>query len=144
MRGRIDPAALQDKIIIVAMTGLGLSDYKTNARGDLLPGVDTHAQMIESFFDGAFLRRPQWMRWAEVAAFAACSLLTIWLLPRVRLRAGVPMAVALGVAMFGAGALLFARRPAVRCRRRGAGLRRHLSEPVDQHAGRRGARPQTV
>lgn len=109
MRGRIDPAALQDKIIIVAMTGLGLSDYKTNARGDLLPGVDTHAQMIESFFDGAFLRRPQWMRWAEVAAFAACSLLTIWLLPRVRLRAGVPMAVALGVAMFGAGALLFAR-----------------------------------
>jgi len=109
MRGRLDPGALQDKIIIVAMTGLGLSDYKTNARGDLLPGVDTHAQLIESFFDGAFLRRPQWMRWAEVAAFAACSLLAIWLLPRQRLRVGVPMALALGLALFGAGALLFAR-----------------------------------
>jgi serine phosphatase RsbU (regulator of sigma subunit) len=109
MRGRIDPAALQNKIVIVAMTGLGLSDYKTNARGDLLPGVDTHAQMIESFFDGAFLRRPQWMRWAEVTAFAACSLLAIWLLPRLRLRAGVPMAVLLGGALFGAGVLLFSR-----------------------------------
>jgi serine phosphatase RsbU (regulator of sigma subunit) len=109
MRGRLDPAALQDKIVIVAMTGLGLSDYKTNARGDLLPGVDTHAQMIESFFDGAFLRRPQWMRWSEVAAFAACSLVAIWLLPRLRLRAGVPMALVLGVALFGTGALLFAR-----------------------------------
>lgn len=109
MRGRIDPAALQDKIVIVAMTGLGLSDYKTNARGDLLPGVDTHAQMIESFFDGSFLRRPQWMRWSEVAAFAACSVLAIWLLPRLRLRAGVPMALALGAGLFGAGALLFAR-----------------------------------
>lgn len=109
MRGRVDPAAMQDKIVIVAMTGLGLSDYKTNARGDLLPGVDTHAQMIESFFDGAFLQRPQWMRWAEVAAFAACSLLTIWLLPRQRLRVGVPMALLLGAALFGAGALLFAR-----------------------------------
>jgi serine phosphatase RsbU (regulator of sigma subunit) len=109
MRGRIDPAALQDKIVIVAMTGLGLSDYKTNARGDLLPGVDTHAQMIESFFDGSFLRRPHWMRWSEVAAFAAYSLLTIWLLPRLRLRAGVPMALVLGAGLFGAGALLFAR-----------------------------------
>ncbi|WP_343731594.1 CHASE2 domain-containing protein [Duganella sp.] len=109
MRGLVDPAALQDKIVIVAMTGLGLSDYKTNARGDLLPGVDTHAQMIESFFDGAFLQRPHWMRWAEVAAFAACSLLTIWLLPRQRLRVGVPMALLLGAALFGAGALLFAR-----------------------------------
>ncbi|NVM78290.1 serine phosphatase RsbU (regulator of sigma subunit) [Duganella sp. SG902] len=109
MRGRVDPAALQDKIVIVAMTGLGLSDYKTNARGDLLPGVDTHAQMIESFFDGAFLRRPQWMRWAEVAAFAACGLLTIWLLPRQRLRVGVPMALLLGAALFATGAVLFTR-----------------------------------
>ena len=47
MRGRIGPAALQDKIVIVAMTGLGLSDYKTNARGDLLPGVDTHDTWFE-------------------------------------------------------------------------------------------------
>lgn len=108
MRDRLDPAALENKIVIVALTGLGLSDYKTNARGDLLPGVDTHAQMIESFFDGAFLQRPAWMRWAEVAAFLAISLLTVWLLPRLRLRAGVPLVLAAGVALFGAGALLFA------------------------------------
>ncbi|MRW89609.1 SpoIIE family protein phosphatase [Duganella sp. FT80W] len=108
MRGRTAPGILQDKLVIVAMTGLGLSDYKTNARGDLMPGVDTHAQMIESFFDGAFLRRPAWMRWTEVAAFAAIGLATIWLLPRLRLRSGVPMAVALGAALFIAGAALFA------------------------------------
>jgi serine phosphatase RsbU (regulator of sigma subunit)/CHASE2 domain-containing sensor protein len=109
MKGRVDPAALQNKIVIVALTGLGLTDYKTNARGDLMPGVDTHAQMIESFFDGAFLQRPAWMRWAEAAAFFACSLLTIWLLPRLRLRIGAPLALAVGAALFGAGALLFAR-----------------------------------
>jgi serine phosphatase RsbU (regulator of sigma subunit) len=109
MKGRVDPAALQNKIVIVALTGLGLTDYKTNARGDLMPGVDTHAQMIESFFDGAFLQRPSWMRWAEVAAFFVCSLLTIWLLPRLRLRVGAPLALAVGAALFGAGALLFTR-----------------------------------
>lgn len=109
MKGRVDPAALQNKIVIVALTGLGLTDYKTNARGDLMPGVDTHAQMIESFFDGAFLQRPVWMRWAEVGAFFVCSLLTIWLLPRLRLRVGAPLALAVGAALFGAGALLFTR-----------------------------------
>ena len=109
MRNRLDPAALENKIVIVALTGLGLSDYKTNARGDLLPGVDTHAQMIESFFDGAFLQRPTWMRWAEVGVFLAISLLTAWLLPGLRLRAGVPLVVATGAALFVAGALLFAR-----------------------------------
>jgi len=109
MMGRADPAALQDKIVIVALTGLGLTDYKTNARGDLMPGVDTHAQMIESFFEGAFLQRPAWMRWVEAAALFACSLLTTWLLPRLRLRIGAPLALAVGAALFGAGALLFAR-----------------------------------
>jgi serine phosphatase RsbU (regulator of sigma subunit) len=109
MQGRIDPEALQNKIVIVALTGLGLSDFKTNSRGDLLPGVDTHAQMIESFFDGTFLQRPAWMRWAEMAAFLLVSLLTVWLLPRLRLRVGAPLALAAGAAMFGIGGLLFAR-----------------------------------
>ncbi|WP_229259605.1 CHASE2 domain-containing protein [Duganella aceris] len=109
MRGGIDPAALQNRIVIVALTGLGLSDFKTNARGDLMPGVDTHAQLIESFFDGAFLQRPAWMRWAEVLALLVLCLPAAWLLPRLRLRVGVPVAVAAGAALFCVGGLLFAR-----------------------------------
>ncbi|WP_332852389.1 CHASE2 domain-containing protein [Duganella sp. S19_KUP01_CR8] len=109
MRGRLADGALQNKIVIVAMTGLGLTDYKTNARGDFMPGVDTHAQMIESFFDGTFLRRPGWMRWAEVATFGACSLLLVWLLPKLRLLVAVPLGGALVLGVYGGGALLFAR-----------------------------------
>ncbi|MBV6322003.1 CHASE2 domain-containing protein [Duganella violaceipulchra] len=109
MRGRLADGALQNKIVIVAMTGLGLTDYKTNARGDFMPGVDTHAQMIESFFDGTFLRRPGWMRWAEVATFAACSLLLVWLLPKLRLLLAVPLGGALVLGVYGVGMLLFAR-----------------------------------
>ncbi|OFA07130.1 CHASE2 domain-containing protein [Duganella sp. HH101] len=109
MRGRLDASALQNKIVIVAMTGLGLTDYKTNARGDFMPGVDTHAQMIESFFDGAFLRRPPAMRWIEVAVFGACSLLLVWLLPKLRLLVAVPLGGAIVAGLFGGGALLFAR-----------------------------------
>ena len=109
MQGRSPPAAIQDKIVIVAQTGLGLSDYKTNARGDVLPGVDVHAQLIESFFDGTFLRRPAWMRWAEVSTFGAVSLLLIWAGPLLRLRMAAPLAGGLSLALFSAGAGLFAR-----------------------------------
>jgi len=109
MRGRLDASALQNKIVIVAMTGLGLTDYKTNARGDFMPGVDTHAQMIESFFDGAFLRRPPSMRWIEVAVFGSFSLLLVWLLPKLRMLVAVPLGGAIVAGLFGGGALLFAR-----------------------------------
>jgi len=109
MHGRLDPAALQDKVIIIAQTGLGLMDYKTNVRGDLAPGVDVHAQLIESFLDGAFLQRPDWMRWAEVGSFVGASLLLIWAAPRRGLRVAAPLAAVLSLAVFGSGALLFKR-----------------------------------
>lgn len=109
LAGRLPADALQNKIVIIALTGLGLSDYKTNARGDLLPGADAHAQMIESFFDGAFLQRPAWMRWAEVAVLLAASMLLIWGVPSLRLRLSAPLAVGVSVLIWGGGALWFAR-----------------------------------
>lgn len=109
MRNRVERGALRDKIVIVALTGLGLMDYKTNARGDFMPGVDVHAQLIESFFDGAFLRRPPWMRWAEVASFGAAALLLIWTVPRSRLRLSLALAGVLALAAGSGGMLLYAR-----------------------------------
>ncbi|SFM27410.1 SpoIIE family protein phosphatase [Rugamonas rubra] len=107
MQGRLAPDALRDKIVIVALTGLGLADYKTNARGDLLPGVDVHAQLIESFFDGAQLRRPAAMRWAEALCFALLAGGLVWLLPRLRLLRALPLSAALAGLLFGAGLALF-------------------------------------
>ncbi|PHV07155.1 chase2 sensor protein [Janthinobacterium sp. BJB412] len=107
MEGRLAPDALRDKVVIVALTGLGLADYKTNARGDLLPGVDVHAQLIESFFDAAQLRRPAAMRWVEALCFALLAGGLVWLLPRLRLLRALPLGAALGGLLFGAGLGLF-------------------------------------
>ncbi|WP_228896686.1 CHASE2 domain-containing protein [Pseudoduganella aquatica] len=107
--GSAPPDFLNNKLVIVALTGLGLMDYKTNARGDFMPGVDVHAQLIESFFDGRFLLRPDHMRWAESGALLACSLLLVWMLPRLRLRFAALAWAALSLLLFGGGALLFAR-----------------------------------
>ncbi|OWW19182.1 SpoIIE family protein phosphatase [Noviherbaspirillum denitrificans] len=109
MRGNADATALQDKVVLVALTGLGLMDYKTNARGDFLPGVDVHAQLIESFFDGRFLQRPVWMQAAEMAVLIACGLLLIWLVPWLGPRFAPLPALAMMLALFGGSALLFSK-----------------------------------
>lgn len=54
-----NPEMFRHKMIIVALTGMGLMDYKTTPLGDYVPGVDAHAQLIESF-DGRHITR-HWM-----------------------------------------------------------------------------------
>lgn len=73
MTGKADPEMFRHKIAIVALTGMGLMDYKTTPLGDYVPGVDAHAQMIESFFDNRHLSRPDWMPLAEALVFAVLA-----------------------------------------------------------------------
>jgi len=73
MTGKADPDLFKHKIVIVALTGMGLMDYKTTPLGDYVPGVDAHAQMIESFFDNRHLTRPQWMPLAEALVLAVLA-----------------------------------------------------------------------
>lgn len=77
MTGKADPEMFKHKIVILALTGMGLMDYKTTPLGDYVPGVDAHAQMIESFFDNRHLSRPDWMPLAEALVFGllACVLI---------------------------------------------------------------------
>lgn len=82
--GKIDPDLLKDQIVIVALTGLGLVDYKTTPQGQYVPGVDAHAQMIEAFIDRRFLLRPDWLPIAETVALAALAGILIWRVPGMR------------------------------------------------------------
>ncbi|MRV73608.1 SpoIIE family protein phosphatase [Duganella sp. FT92W] len=109
MDGKAPDDLLTNRIAIVALTGLGLVDMQTNARGDLLPGADVHAQLTESLFDERWLQRPPSMRRFEAGALAACGLFLIWLLPRVSLRTGVIAWLTLSALLFGGGAAAFSK-----------------------------------
>ncbi len=84
LNGQAHPDMFRHKIVIVALTGMGLMDYKTTPLGDYVPGVDAHAQMIESFFDGRHLTRPRWMPAAEAAALGLLAAILIGVAPRMR------------------------------------------------------------
>jgi adenylate cyclase len=85
--GRLPADALQGKLVLVGVSGLGLLDYQTTALGERVPGVEVHAQILEQIFDGAYLRRPASLHTLEFVLLCVAALL-----------------LAFGVSVFGVGA----------------------------------------
>lgn len=105
LQGRVDPDRFHNKLILVGLTGAGLTDTRTTVLGELVPGIEIQAQIIESIFEGRFLQRPAWLKWAECAFILASGVLIIWYIPHpesrfARLVRAVPKATAIiGVAL---------------------------------------------
>jgi adenylate cyclase len=81
LQGKVDADRFRNKMVLVGLTGTGLTDMRTTALGELVPGIEIQAQIIETIFDGRFLQRPVWVKWAETAFVLAFGLLIIWYLP---------------------------------------------------------------
>jgi adenylate cyclase len=107
LTGKVDPQRLRDKLVLVGLTGHGLSDMRTTALRELVPGVEIQAQLIESLFDGRFLLRPDWLRGLEFALLVGGGLFLVWAVPHVRARIATLLALGFYLVLFGAGFGLF-------------------------------------
>jgi serine phosphatase RsbU (regulator of sigma subunit) len=115
----VDPAAIERKLVLVGVTGLGLIDERGTPLGEPMPGIEIHAQALENVFDGALLMRPTWAPWIEALACVVAGLLVVGLVPRlspgrsaILLVAVLTALAATGFAAYrGAGLLLDASVP---------------------------------
>ncbi|WP_432697139.1 HD domain-containing phosphohydrolase [Marinobacterium sp. YM272] len=82
MSGNFDPALLQSKLVIIGLTGAGLSDMRFTALGEQVPGIEIQAQLIESLFDGTLLKRPSWLPLAEMGIVLVVGLILVWFVPK--------------------------------------------------------------
>ncbi|CAB3777230.1 hypothetical protein LMG28138_00323 [Pararobbsia alpina] len=82
LQGKVDADRIHNKLVLVGLTGSGLTDMRTTVLGELVPGIEIQAQVIETIFEGHFLRRPAWLKSAECAFIMAFGLLIIWYFPR--------------------------------------------------------------
>ena len=102
LEGHVDAERIRDKLVLVGLTGAGVTDMRTTPLGELVPGIEIQAQVIETIFEGRFLRRPTWLKWAESGFIMTFGLLIVWYVPRRRSRfAEFIRAVPKGVAMLG-------------------------------------------
>lgn len=82
LAGRVAEEMLAGKLVLVGLTGSGLSDMRATPLGELAPGIEIQAQVLESFFDGRFLLRPNWMKMLELGLLGTLGLLMVWLIPK--------------------------------------------------------------
>lgn len=77
LEGRIDPALIAGRIVIVGVTEIGVGDIRATPIDPLLPGVFVHAQVVADLIQGAALVERRDLQWLLAAlgllAVAACG-----------------------------------------------------------------------
>ncbi|MBD3634119.1 MAG: CHASE2 domain-containing protein [Methylophaga sp.] len=103
LNGHIEADLLQQRLVLIGFSGLGLVDFPTTAIGERVPGVEIHAQLLESIFDGTTLLRPDWAKWAEALIILLLGLSVIFLLPGLRAAIQVSLTLLIATTMTFAG-----------------------------------------
>ncbi|HRA23710.1 MAG TPA: CHASE2 domain-containing protein, partial [Usitatibacteraceae bacterium] len=101
--GSHDASRLQDQLVILGFTGLGLVDLVATPLGETVFGVENHAQAIEAILEGRFLRRVALAPRIEAALLVAFGLTLFVLVPRTNAARSAAI-LAAGIALLAAGA----------------------------------------
>src|SRR4029079_12932351 len=91
--GKVDPERISDKLVLIGVTGVGMVEDKTTPLGELMPGVEIHAQLLENLFDDTLLHRPAWGAQAEALAFLLIGALFVYATPRLSARNSAMLAL---------------------------------------------------
>jgi len=107
LEGKLDAELINRKLVLIGFSGLGLVDFPSTALGERVPGVEIHAQILESIFDGTTLLRPSWALWVEAAVMAALGLMIILAFPHMKASSHVLILVAVIAILIASGFFIF-------------------------------------
>lgn len=83
----LDNSAPRDKIagklVLIGTSAVGLNDIKTTPVSSTMPGVEIHAQVLESVLSGAVISQPNYALGVELLAALLIGLLVIILTPNL-------------------------------------------------------------
>ncbi len=81
--GTVAANLIAGKLVLIGTSALGLLDNKTTPVEAAMPGVEVHAQILESALNGSLLSYPLWAPLVEILAAALISLALIVWAPRL-------------------------------------------------------------
>lgn len=82
LKGKIPPASLKNKIVLVGANAKGLGDLHLPPFGQYLSGLEIHATVIDNILSGRFITRPDWARGVELLAVLLAGIVSTLLLSR--------------------------------------------------------------
>jgi adenylate cyclase len=81
LEDELPAGSLAGRLAIVGTSAVGLHDLKATPVDAAVPGVEIHAQLIETILTNSILRRPSWAKPVELAMIAAVGLAIVVLVP---------------------------------------------------------------
>ncbi|MEE9936783.1 MAG: adenylate/guanylate cyclase domain-containing protein [Deltaproteobacteria bacterium] len=93
--GEVPREDLEGRIVLVGVSAQGLMDLRFSPLGNIIPGIEVHAQALEQIFTGTYLARPSWSHGIEGLLLAAGGLAvgTLALATPVLVSAGITAAL---------------------------------------------------
>jgi CHASE2 domain-containing sensor protein len=107
LEGNVDPAMLENKLVLLSLSGAGLTDYRATPLGEYVPGIEIQAQVIESLIDDDFVIRPWWLKWTELAVLVTVGLFMVWAVPRLNEVLALLMTLSFDFVIVNVGTSLF-------------------------------------
>ena len=107
LRGEVDPLMISNKLVLLSLSGAGLTDYRGTPLGEYVPGIEIQAQVIESLFDGDYVLAPHWMKWTELVLMVLGGLFIIWAVPQMNEAAALGVTLILDFVFVQAGVWMF-------------------------------------
>jgi len=81
LEGRVAPEKIKGKLVLIGTSAVGLNDNKTTPVSPVMPGVEIHAQVIESALTRAVLSQPNYGIAVEFCAAMMFGILVIAFAP---------------------------------------------------------------
>jgi adenylate cyclase len=82
LEGRVSPDRIAQRLVLVGTSSVGLNDIKTTPVSPAMPGVEIHAQVLESALTGSIVSQPNYGLAIEFFAAMIMGLLVITFAPK--------------------------------------------------------------
>lgn len=82
LKGKVDSGVLENAVVLVGTTAVGLFDLRTTPVGTEYPGVEVHANLLNALMSGEFPYTPDWSDAAVFVFLLAIGILFSFVLPR--------------------------------------------------------------
>lgn len=110
LNGEIPPGTFENKWVLVGASATGLRDIRTTPIDKQVPGVEVHAQLLESMMTGSLLQRFEAADSLEVLMPMIAGIIIVALIGIFGPKAALAVFIVLVAAMFGGSWYLFSKQ----------------------------------
>jgi adenylate cyclase len=108
LQGNVPTDRLRGRLVLIGTSAIGLLDLKTTPVDPVMPGVEVHAQILESVLTKSLLLNPNYAIGAELSAAVLFGLAIIIIAPMLSATIVVALGAALIAGLIGLSFYLFA------------------------------------